>query len=234
MINIVIVDDDKSAIKSMRKKIEQCDEFTNISFNIDEYDNPLLFTDKKIKEYDVYFLDIDMPMENGISLAKQIRKQNISAVIIFITNRTDLMHETFLVQPFYFIRKSNYKLDCQILFPLLKEQLKKIKKNIQLVVNGRKVIISLSNIIYIESFNHYVGIFLNNGENLSIKMKLSDILLKMGSDSIVQVHRSYLVNMLYIDYIKKNTLFLKVGKSIPIGRKYSNDLMEKYERYLLL
>lgn len=175
-----------------------------------------------------------MPRLDGISLAKGIRKLNSLAIIIFMTNRNDLMHVSFAVQPFYFIRKSNFEDDCKILFPLLIERLNKIKKKILLMINGRRKIVEIASIVYIESYNHHIHMHIKNGEVMILKNKLSDILLEIGLESIVQIHKSYLVNMAYIDYLYGNTVYLKDNKSLPLGRKFKDSVKIKYEWYLML
>lgn len=233
MINIAIVDDDVKSMNEMEKQIKNSKEFGNITLKIDKYNNSELLVDK-LFGYDVFILDIDMPKLDGISLAKKIRRKNNISIIIFLTNRNDLMHVTFSVQPFYFIRKTNFEEDCRILLSLLKNRLDLIKKKMLFTINGRKKTVDISTIVYIESFNHYIEIHLRNDEILKLKKRLSDILLEVGTDSMIQIHKSYIVNMLYIDYLKSDMVLLTNGKSLPIGRKFKELVTKKHERYLLL
>ena len=186
-----------------------------------------------LEKYDIFFLDIDMPIINGINIAKEIKSKIFDAIIIFMTNRNDLMHLSFSVQPFYFIRKSNFSEDCEILFSLLVDQIKKTKREIMLVINERKKVIKVSSIVYVESFNHYINIHLKNGEILVLKKRLLDILSEIGTYNMVQIHKSYIVNLMYIDYIKGKMIFLKNKNSLPLGRKYKEQLIQNIERHML-
>ena len=55
--------------------------------------------------YDVYFLDIELGDDNGISLAKWIKAGYKEAVIVFITSHTDYMQKAFDVHAFNYIVK---------------------------------------------------------------------------------------------------------------------------------
>lgn len=43
----------------------------------------------------------------------------------------------------------------------------------------------------------------------------------------MRTHRGYIVNLKYVDYLDKNELFLNTGESIPIARKYKQELVER-------
>lgn len=232
MIHIAIVDDDLQALDIMEQKIQNDKELKIFNFAIDKF-NDIEMLRNSLEKYDIFFLDIDMPIINGINIAKEIKSKIFDAIIIFMTNRNDLMHLSFSVQPFYFIRKSNFSEDCEILFSLLVDQIKKTKREIILVINERKKVIKISSIVYVESFNHYINIHLKNGEILVLKKRLLDILSEIGTYNMVQIHKSYIVNLMYIDYIKGKMIFLKNKNSLPLGRKYKEQLIQNIERHML-
>lgn len=233
MIHIAILDDDILASSKMENQINVSTCFKEIEYSIEKFENPKEIA-KPLNEYDVFFLDIDMPNTDGISVANEIRKLSQTAIIIFVTSRNDLMHMTFSVQPFYFIRKSHYKEDCSILFTLLLERLKNMKRNVLISFAGKKKVVKLSSIVFIESFNHEIAIHLENSEVLTINKKISEMLLEINDECLIQIHKSYLINLTHVDYLKGNILMLRNGISFPIGRKYKHEVYEKHERYLLL
>ncbi|MBR2287380.1 MAG: response regulator transcription factor, partial [Clostridia bacterium] len=60
------------------------------------------------KSYDVFFLDIDMPDMDGIALCRHIRKLKGDALVVFISNREEMVFQVFEVSPFRFVRKSRF------------------------------------------------------------------------------------------------------------------------------
>ena len=76
------------------------------------------------KDTDVVFLDIMMPLEDGLSIAKKIRKENQTIIIIFVTNMKEYAIEGYSVNAFNFMLKPVVYGDFYL-------NLKKISKIIQ-------------------------------------------------------------------------------------------------------
>ena len=76
MIKIAIIDDDKSFINLLKKKVEDYCDGIKFPCQIAVFFNPQLFyyelTDKK--HYDICFMDIEMPGINGIQLTERLRE----------------------------------------------------------------------------------------------------------------------------------------------------------------
>ena len=98
-------------------------------------------------EYDIYFLDIDMPNINGINIAEKINKFYQDSKIIFCSMRDDLVFDTHSVNSFFFIRKSNVESD------LNKAYLKLCNSNIRLnnIYKCSDEIINYREIIYLSA-----------------------------------------------------------------------------------
>ena len=84
---------------------------------IDQYTNINLFP----FQYDIYFLDIDLIDDNGISIAGKIKVYDKSALIIFVTSNNNLVFSALKVQPFYLIRKGNFDEEFETALTLIKD-----------------------------------------------------------------------------------------------------------------
>lgn len=65
------------------------------------------FTD--FQKYDICFLDIDLKNEDGITLAKKLKTYNSQLIIIFISQRENLVFQTFLYNLFSLFEKNIIK-----------------------------------------------------------------------------------------------------------------------------
>ena len=70
----------------------------------------------------------------------------------------DMIFDSLIVQPFYFIRKDNFDRDMKIACTLIQKYINKNHKIITFDFNGKKTAIQLSDIIYLESFLHEITI----------------------------------------------------------------------------
>mgnify|MGYP000860568234 FL=1 len=94
VMKVVIIDDDINFAYKLKNYLIK---FNTISFDIEinNYD----------KEFELYFLDIDMPDMDGISYARSIKKKYPLSRIIFVSYRSDLVFDAIQVFPFSFVRK---------------------------------------------------------------------------------------------------------------------------------
>lgn len=93
MLEIAIIDDEKKELQNIRNNVISILQTTHIDYKIDCYEHTNIES-----HYDILFLDIDMPNENGISFAKRYINE-YETMIVFITNRDDLIYHVFSVRP---------------------------------------------------------------------------------------------------------------------------------------
>lgn len=62
---------------------------------------------------------------------------------------------------------------------------------------------------------------------------MRNILDTLGTETIVQFQKSFSVNLDYIKEIEKNTIILKNNEEFNIGRKFKNNVIQKYKEHFL-
>ena len=82
--------------------------------------------------------------------------------------------------------------------------------------------ISTDSIVYMEANACKSFFYLNDGSVVQVEMPLNMALRKMSkiAKTILRIHRSYAVNIEYINMYYNDCFIMHTGKSIPIGREY--------------
>lgn len=137
-MKIKIIDDDIQFIDSLKNNLTG--EFDHVLINgstsfDDEYD------------YDIYFLDIDMP-NNGLEIARKIKQFNDDIIVIFVSFREDLIFEALQTFPYYFLRKKYLKEELPIVINKIKKML--VNNQIDIYYKGKEISLDASKILYIE------------------------------------------------------------------------------------
>lgn len=235
MYQAAIVDDELDILNSTKAML--ADEFakcnTAVAFDFFTDSEDFLSMFESHFNYDIIFLDIEMPNIDGISVCRKIRQLSKDALVIFISNKEELVFQTFEVQPFRFIRKSELKELCPSLVDSIINELKRRSPQTFTIIenNGGDVLsFDARNIIYVEAQRKECKIVTTNGDS-TVKMKLMDLEEQLTSFHFVRIHRSFLVNMDYIFRITKNSIILTGGEELPISRGSSDTLKQLFINY---
>ncbi len=227
MIHIAALDDNAAFLAEIER---QCHLFEkNSDIDLNTFTNPTEFLAAFHCQYDILFMDIEMPGVDGFSVAKEIRSIDDNVLIIFITNFGSLAIKGFEVEAYDFIVK-----------PLQKEAFQKalmrayqtvIKRSGNYLFLGtkddlRKV--HTNSIYYIESDKHYL-VFHMEGETFTERGRISDLEAKLGPYGFARCNNGCLVNLRYVDKFKNNAISVH-GVSIPVSRGKRKNFMDSLTR----
>ena len=180
-----------------------------------------LFEYEEDKAYDILLLDVEMKNMNGIELAKRIRKDNNRAEIIFITSHFEFVGEGYEVDALHYLIKP---ISAEKLTQVLTKAAEKLSVEPPSVVIscvGETVKLYEADILYVESFLHYIVIHTKDKE-YKIKENISVFENKV-SDDFYRIHRSYLVSLKYITRISRTSVSIS-NTELPLSRGKYDDI----------
>ena len=97
-MKIAICDDNEDLLKNMHFILQNIFKQYTSYFEIFSFSSGnLLLKSHKESNFDVIFLDIDMPDVSGIKKKKKIRMQEENLEIVFITNKDELVYDAIKV-----------------------------------------------------------------------------------------------------------------------------------------
>lgn len=219
---IAICDDEQNQIEYITSIVTSWSNHKGHSCEIRTFASAeaFLFEYEEDKAYDILLLDVEMKNMNGIELAKRIRKDNNRAEIIFITSHFEFVGEGYEVDALhYLIKPISVKKLTQVLTKAA-EKLSVEPPSVVISCEGETVKLYESDILYVESFLHYIVIHTKDNE-YKIKENISVFENKV-SDVFYRIHRSYLVSLKYITRISRTSV--NIGNTeLPLSRgKYDN------------
>ena len=228
--NIAIVDDEqvqREYLLTITKLWKKSNELNVKTFHNAE---SFLFDYEDNKDYDILLLDIEMDKINGIELAQKVRKDNERVQIIFITGFADYMSMGFDVSALHYLMKPVSKEKLHQVLDKAVKLLSKKESNIIIKVDGQNIIIKLSEIVYVESFGHYISIYTSDKKEYTIKVGINKFVEELDNTFIIP-HRSYIVNLKYVKSISKNSVILDDNKEIPMAKNNFDDINKAFINY---
>lgn len=181
------------------------------------------------KHWDILLLDIEMGKMDGVELAKQIRKDNDSVQIVFVTGFPDYVAEGYDVSALHYLMKPVSKDKLIEVLNKAKNKISTREKVLILPVDGELLRISLNQIYYIEACAHSVLIVTNN-DRIEVKRSISEMENEVDKN-FVRCHRSYLVNLKYISRLSKNEVVLDSSTVLPLSRGAASAVHKAFVSY---
>lgn len=225
MFKIAICDDDIQYLEYEKMLVEQCMRKCNMNYMIVKFSSGIeLVKELNIgKRFDVIFLDVEMEGQNGLDTARKIRVLDSRVYIVFVTAFISYSLDGYGVNAFRYIIKERSYLertlgqcieDIVIDMGISREEME---------FQFREGIMRLlpEDIIYIESMGHLVNFVLQGKEKGIIRTrydKLDEIEKNLEQFKFCRIHKSYLINIRYVDKIEHYQVQLKNGKTLSVTR----------------
>ena len=179
--------------------------------------------------FDVIFLDVVMPLLNGIDTAWEIRQLDKVVQIVFLTSSAEYALDS------YRVKASNYLLKPikqETLFRCMDEIVQTLWpkiRSIAIKTAGSIHRVDVNNIEYLEAQNKHVLFALADGRTLTSIDPLYAFEKKLTlEDGFFKCNRSYIVNMYRIDAYSQKEIRMRSGARIPISRSCQREFEDAY------
>jgi len=230
MIKIALVEDTQECADLFKEFVDRYRAEGN-SVELKWFKDGLDFIDEYKHEYDVVFMDIEMPHISGLETAAKLRKIDPSVPLIFVTVMAQLAIKGYEVSAMDFIVKPiTYFNFCLKLEKAV--NINRHSRNVTLKLmddDGGKVIVSATDVQYIESIGHRC-IFHTERGNFYQYGSLSDLEEKLEENQFLRCNNSFLINPIFVTKINKDSIVI-TGNEIPVARARKKVFMEKLTKY---
>ncbi len=188
---------------------------------------------ESVKHYEVYFLDIDIGDMSGIAVAEEIRKVDVQAVIVFVTNYGDFHQRAFTVHAFEYVVKPIEKKRLYKILDEIRRYREEDCQNKELCFKGEQGIIraKADNICYFEFADRKIKMVLDD-KVVWLKGTIREIASQMEKYDFALPHKAFVVNMRKMEEIKTYDIIMSNGDVIPIAQKRASDFRKRFEAYL--
>jgi len=230
-LKIAICDDEKLQLDLLEKYCTGWLSDNKIQATITTYSSSegFLFSYEDNKNYDILLLDIQMKELNGISLAKRLRERGDNVSIIFITGVKDFVFEGYHVQAIDYILKPVEEKKLKSALSRAYENIQRKEPQLIIQIDNGLIRLNEKDIQYIESVGHNTYLYTTNGI-YQAKKGISAVENELTENFFYKCHRSYIINILHIDYISKNDV--KINNTIiPIARGKWEELNKAFLNY---
>lgn len=250
MIKTIIIDDEFNAREFLEKLLHRSfpDKFLVLS-KCESVDEAVLAIEKYNPE--LVFLDVQMPNKNGFELFKEIK--SISFEVIFTTAHAEFAIDAIKASALdYLLKPINYidlldtikKYDSKLQKASQQDKLMLLIENmdsgntefkkIAFPTESGFELIKTTSILYCEADSNYCNIICLDGKKITLSKTLKYVEELLPSSIFQRIHKSYLVNLNYVNRFNKTDEFLVEltnGESLPVSvrkkEEFINAILKK-------
>lgn len=234
-MRVAICDDSASHLLTITKKIQKILDRYNVEdkykISIQEFSRPndILLAHEKL-QFDVAFLDVDMPNLTGFDVADLMYNLNPRIKIIYVTSHGKYIKDSINHEVFGFITKGNDEDYEEAIQKVLKdyddshdpEQLEIIPDNV----------LTVSDIMYFTSSGNYVIAHTINGD-IRLRYALTEIEERYLKRYCFRIDRSTVVNFYHVYNVIGRNVNLYDGTVLKVSRDRAKDIRQKHRMYCI-
>ncbi len=215
---IAICDDDEAQLKILHSQISNWSSLSGHPCEVHCFSSAeaFLFAYEEDSTYDILLLDIEMDGLSGISLARRLRGESHRAEIIFITSHFEFISEGYEVDALHYLTKPVPETKLTAVLDKAAARLALEPPFVVITCEGETVKLYETDILYVESFLHYIAIHTKEKE-YKIKENISSFEKRLSED-FFRIHRSYLVSLKYVTRISRSLVTLEGNLELPLAR----------------
>lgn len=185
------------------------------------------------QQYNLVLLDILMPMLSGMDAAKEIRQFDQDVKIIFMTSSPEYAVESYSVDAYYYALKPIWKEKLFILFDKVISETE-VKAGASLLIKTKKGLtrIYISRLEFAEVIGRTIVYHLTDGSLIEAIGSMQGLEKELLSNpGYIKTHRSYIINMDYIDTISPREIKMQSHAVVPLAKANYSTIKSAYIKF---
>lgn len=230
MVRIAVVEDNDKSAAQLCEYVRRADGQYGQQTAVKRFRDGIEFLMNYHSDYDIVFMDIDMPEYNGLETARRLRKMDEQVIIIFVTNMEQFAVKGYEVHAFDFIVKPVTFSDFIYRLKKAMAAIPKAMDETIIVSFGRNLKrLKVSEIYYLEIDGHNVAYHTASGV-YPVHQSLAAAEKKLEGKNFCKCNSNYLVNLSHVYAVNGDSVTV-AGDVLQISRAKKRAFLDKLTVY---
>lgn len=178
--------------------------------------------------FDAVLLDIEMEAPNGYEIALRLARQEQHPIILFVTNSAAYAIQGYGLALRYLLKPLTREVLSEAL-DAVKSELNRSRLTVS--IDGVTHVLQVQQIRFAEVSGHRVTLH-TGSEKLSFRATMKDIGALLPAKWFCAPHQSYIVNLLHVRSVAKDTVLLDDGTAVPLSRRRQGEFLQAFHTFL--
>lgn len=233
-MKIAIVEDEKFASELLEKHLQKWKQETSRELECDIFSNALDFLDTFKGEYDIIFMDIEMPHFNGMEAAEKLRKKDPLVLLVFVTNMQQYALQGYAVNALDFIVKPvGYYSISTLMDKAVRILEGREMKSVMIKIAGggglRKI--AVTSLLYVESWRHKLLYHTIEEDIIESWGALTDVERVLPEGNFARCNVGVLVNLRHVKAIEGEEIVLG-NERLKLSRLRKKEFFSAIAKYM--
>ena len=231
MLRVAIVEDNDRDAEYLLSHLKRYGRENEVEIESKRFSNGILFLEQYQGQYDLIFMDIDMPAINGINVAKMLRERDNHVLLIFVMALARFAVNGYEVDAFDFIVKP---LQYNFFSSKMSRAMKKLdsEQRVKLLIKSSEKTVSVfsDEIIFVDIFKHVLNFHTERG-TISTRGTMKDVMESLNDGCFAMCNKSCVVNLKYVQMIDGDEAVLTNSERLQISRPRKTEFMQQIADY---
>jgi DNA-binding LytR/AlgR family response regulator len=231
MIRIAVAEDDPRYTEQLCRYIEAYGKESGHTFSVTTYPDGDILVEEYRSQFDIVFLDVDMPIMDGLTAAEQIRRMDQKVILIFLTNMAQHAIRGYAVDAMDYVLKGvSYDGFSQRLGRAVQRLDKRDRTYLTVPIKGGMMKVDAEDIYYVESQGHQL-VFHTRGGEIQSNGTMRSMEETLGPLNFYRCNNGYLVNLGHVDGVQNGCALVR-GEQLLISRPRRAAFLEALTDYV--
>ncbi|MFJ2369259.1 LytR/AlgR family response regulator transcription factor [Microbacterium sp. NPDC087665] len=226
MIRVGVVEDDPHSIDRLLSHLDQFQREESERFHVAAFqDGGDIIADYR-PDWDVLFLDIEMPHVDGMTAARRIREVDAQVIIVFVTSSPHYAVSGYQVDALsYLLKPVTYVAFAQEMRRVLVRLQQRVRRDLLFTaVDGALHRVAVADIRYIESVKHRIEVHTLD-DDFAVVSTLKSVEADLDGEGFMRCHSGLLVNLRHVTGTEGNDCRVRGGTRLPISRPRKKEFL---------
>lgn len=184
-------------------------------------------------DYHIIFIDYYLDRLSGMDVARSIRKEDSSVILIFITASRDFAVEGYKVKASgYLVKPLSYAGVSEILSLIDLRRLRK-EQAVELNNGCDTIKVMLGDIVYCDISGHYVQFHMVGGGLRRVRMPFRELAGRLAPyREFLLCYRGCIINLDMVHKVEDFAFLMAGGERVPFRRREYQKMLQMYSDYM--
>ena len=233
MIKVAIVEDEMKEREKLRSYFEKLEKEIGTLYLLSFFsDGDKFLFDFHYGMYDLVLMDIELSSkDNGITVSEKLRKIDTDVILVFMTNLAQYAIEGYKVNAVDYIVKPISYFDFKARISSLSNDINsKHKEKVLIQTDGKKIVVLINDIYYIETVSHSLIYHTKTGEYKAYGA-LKAVQTELENFHFSMCNSCFLVNLEYVERVD-GYMAMVMGNELQISHPRKKQFLKELSLFL--